>query len=335
MDFADWLHAKTENPQDLHGVHAALFFDYLDTHQTTASPRLQPHWPTTTATAPSTADLHILRPWVPEVTLVHNQAHELVPERQRRHFQAPLVKNTALKAFFGVVLASLTVLMVEAALWLINVPDRESTTGTSVTVWWLKANLIESFRIQTAILGKPMPLACGDHCPRIRGVDPRLGCSTTFGWGVEAEESWPSVLKPRCPRGQRRYPVAGAPTRPNSASPNGQVAQKPERAFGLLGSRCTAGAQGRPLCPAHPCPFDPAGTADGTDLRASAAPATTARAGDYQDNLEIKAQFPNQTVYGLFFQISPNATRTHWPHRLRCWNCLTFQRTCFKPTPST
>ena len=44
---------------------------------------------------------------------------------------------------------------------------------------------------------------------------------------------------------------------------------------------------------------------------ASTSSATMARVGlsDYQDNLaEIKAQFPNQTVHGLFFpQQSPNA----------------------------
>ena len=163
LDFADWLR-HSGVPQDLHGAHAALSLR-LPRHTLRPQPvrdcsRIDPRLlPQHQHRGP-----WCLRPWVPEVTLVHNQAHEL--EQQRRHLRGtPSWRLRHSRPSSRVVLASLpAVLMVEAALWLINVPDRGIYDGDSATVWWLKPIWIRSFRIQTAILFKckPMPLACRD-----------------------------------------------------------------------------------------------------------------------------------------------------------------------------
>ena len=229
------------------------------------------------------------------------------------------MKNTALKAFFGVVLASLTMLMVEAALWLINVPDRGIYDGDSATVWWLKANLDRilphsdghTFQVQTNALGLrgPLPPESGEWILA-------LGCSTTFGWGVEAEESWPSVLSKNLD-----IPVInGGMPGWSTHQAKQRIAQWPDSlkspstvilAYWVRDAQLAPKADHR----AKPTPWPfrlQLGRLMAQALQGdSTASATTARVGlsDYQDNLaEIKAQFPNQTVYGLFFpQKSPNA----------------------------
>ena len=107
------------------------------------------------------------------------------------------MKQQALKAFLGLMLAAFILVMLEGMLWLLNVPDRGIYDGDPATVWWLKPKLNRElphseghrFRVQTNELGLrgPMPPQAGDWILA-------LGCSTTFGWGVEAEESWPQLL---------------------------------------------------------------------------------------------------------------------------------------------
>ena len=107
------------------------------------------------------------------------------------------MRDQAKKAFFGFIFALLIVLFSEVFFQVFNIPDRGIYEGDPATVWWLKPNLEDSlshpdsgsFRLSTGEDG-------------FRGVPPPvtgewvlvLGCSTTFGWGVDDEKAWPTLL---------------------------------------------------------------------------------------------------------------------------------------------
>jgi tetratricopeptide (TPR) repeat protein len=96
-------------------------------------------------------------------------------------------------------LAALALLgLVELGLTLAGLPDPGLYAGDPSSVWWLRPGLDRqvpgpepgsSFHVRTNALG-------------LRGAPPpqqgpwtlALGCSTTFGWGVEAEQAWPARL---------------------------------------------------------------------------------------------------------------------------------------------
>ena len=68
--------------------------------------------------------------------------------------------------------------------------------GDPNTIWWLKPGLSETiegpdgeFLLETNELGLR-----GSSPPEEGPWTLALGCSTTFGWGVEAEEAWPALL---------------------------------------------------------------------------------------------------------------------------------------------
>ncbi len=102
----------------------------------------------------------------------------------------------------GGVLVALTILtLAELGLRLVGMPDPGLYDGDPGSVWWLRADLDRavpgpepdsSFQVRTNALG-------------LRGAPPpeqgpwtlALGCSTTFGWGVEAHEAWPALLAAR------------------------------------------------------------------------------------------------------------------------------------------
>ncbi len=102
------------------------------------------------------------------------------------------------RMMWGIGLALAMLGLLEGALRLLQFPDTGIYRGDPATVWWLRPDLdqfvhhqemAEDFLVQTGGEG-------------FRGGDPpasgewwlALGCSTTFGWGVEAEEAWPALL---------------------------------------------------------------------------------------------------------------------------------------------
>ena len=109
------------------------------------------------------------------------------------------VRAIPLRALLGLLTAALLLLCVEGALWLLDLPAPGLYNGDPRTVWWLRPGLDHVqpfppadrgvFRLQTNALG-------------LRGAPPpdagpwtlALGCSTTFGWGVEADQAWPALL---------------------------------------------------------------------------------------------------------------------------------------------
>ena len=77
-------------------------------------------------------------------------------------------------------------------------PDPGLYEGDRALVWWLRPSLertvtepntTRSFQVRTTALGfrETNPPADGDWTLAV-------GCSTTFGWGVEASEAWPAQL---------------------------------------------------------------------------------------------------------------------------------------------
>lgn len=106
--------------------------------------------------------------------------------------------RSLLKPLLGLSTALVFLLGVEGLLWLLGIPSGGLYAGDLKSVWWLRPDLdttqrlVEedlTFSIQTNGLGLrgPLPPAEGPWTLA-------LGCSTTFGWGVEAEEAWPAVL---------------------------------------------------------------------------------------------------------------------------------------------
>jgi len=100
------------------------------------------------------------------------------------------VRRALKNLLFSVLTAGLLLGGAELTLRLLDWPDTGLYAGDIASVWWLKANLDEtvpfpeesrSFHVTTDALGfrdsHPDAVAC-------------LGDSTTFGWGVDAEQTW-------------------------------------------------------------------------------------------------------------------------------------------------
>ena len=93
----------------------------------------------------------------------------------------------------------LMLLAVEGLLVLAGLPDQGLYVGDRVTDWRLRGHLEE--RVVHEATGESFSLSTssrgfrdeewGSEGPGIVA----LGCSTTFGWGVEASEAWPSHLE--------------------------------------------------------------------------------------------------------------------------------------------
>ncbi len=96
---------------------------------------------------------------------------------------------------------SLTVLALVGLEWglrLAEVPDPGLYAGDPASVWWLRPGLDREladpltgrhFRVRTTPEGLRGPSPPPDGPWTLA-----LGCSTTFGWGVDREEAWPAVL---------------------------------------------------------------------------------------------------------------------------------------------
>jgi len=99
---------------------------------------------------------------------------------------------------FAVLTAGLVLGVLELGLRLAGYPDPGIYAGDPGSVWTLQPNLEARqlnhtqtgarFSVRTNSLGYRGPL------PQPGGIA-ALGCSTTFGWGVEEEQAWPAVLQ--------------------------------------------------------------------------------------------------------------------------------------------
>ena len=209
-------------------------------------------------------------------------------------------------------MASLILLVAEAGLWLLNVPDRGIYDGDPATVWWLKPTLDRqlthpdghTFHVQTNALGLrgSLPPDSGEWILA-------LGCSTTFGWGVEAEESWPHLLSD----GINVPVVNGGMPGWSTHQAKQRLAQWPEslkKPSAVILAYWVRDAQLAPQADVHaqptPWPFRlQLGRLVAGALRGQQrAQAVTERVSlaDYADNLiELKRHFPSQSIYGLFF----------------------------------
>ena len=102
------------------------------------------------------------------------------------------------RALLGGLVALAVLGSVELGLVIADIPARGLYDGDPASVWWLRPGLDEevsgpepgtSFGVRTNELG-------------LRGATPpeegpwtlALGCSTTFGWGVEVHQAWPALL---------------------------------------------------------------------------------------------------------------------------------------------
>ena len=102
------------------------------------------------------------------------------------------------KVLLGALAPLVFFLVAELGLSLLGLPDSGIYDGDRYTNWRLKPNLDQELRheaenqvfsIQTSNKGFR-----GDD-DDLEGLDVvALGCSTTFGWGVEEEEAWPHLL---------------------------------------------------------------------------------------------------------------------------------------------
>lgn len=107
------------------------------------------------------------------------------------------MRNQAKKAFFGFIFAGFILLFAEASFQLFNIPDRGIYAGDPATVWWLKPNLERSLSHPDS---GTFQFSTGED--GFRGTAPPvkgdwvlvLGCSTTFGWGVDDGQAWPALL---------------------------------------------------------------------------------------------------------------------------------------------
>jgi hypothetical protein len=105
------------------------------------------------------------------------------------------------RALAGVLVALVALALLEGALRLAGLPDPGLYDGDPASVWWLKPGLERelpgpdpgsTFLLRTNALGLR-----GELPPPEGPWTLALGCSTTLGWGVQAEEAWPSLLEER------------------------------------------------------------------------------------------------------------------------------------------
>ncbi len=86
----------------------------------------------------------------------------------------------------------------ELLMGILEWPDPGLYEGDRAVVWWLRPNLDRTvtdpltereFRVRTSDLGLREPVPATDTRWTLA-----VGCSTTFGWGVEGDEAWPAQL---------------------------------------------------------------------------------------------------------------------------------------------
>jgi lysophospholipase L1-like esterase len=103
-----------------------------------------------------------------------------------------------LKPILGLSTSVVMLGLIEGGLWLADVPPAGLYEGDLSTVWWLRPGLDTTQRL----VEEDLTFTITTNRLGLRGPPPpeegpwtlALGCSTTFGWGVAAEEAWPAVL---------------------------------------------------------------------------------------------------------------------------------------------
>ena len=109
------------------------------------------------------------------------------------------------KVAMSVVISFLFLMCVEIILTALNYPDIGIYRGDVNHVWWLRKNLdrqvlhVEEEQYFTVITDdKGFRIAeqniKDDHIMKTEDYILALGCSTTFGWGVEGEQTWTHLL---------------------------------------------------------------------------------------------------------------------------------------------
>ncbi|MAA79607.1 MAG: hypothetical protein CL916_10140 [Deltaproteobacteria bacterium] len=101
--------------------------------------------------------------------------------------------NTPKKILFSLFLSIILLVCSEGALQLYEIPSKGIYQGDPATLWTLRPNLNQQ------ISNPPYPFSVRTDKHGFRGEATSgawlaLGCSTTFGWGVEEEEAWPAIL---------------------------------------------------------------------------------------------------------------------------------------------
>ena len=108
------------------------------------------------------------------------------------------------KLAMSIAISVMFLLGLEIILTTINFPDIGIYRGDPNHVWWLRTNLerqvlhIEEKQHFTVITDEQgFRITSGEKNDRTDGVNDyilALGCSTTFGWGVEGEQTWTHLL---------------------------------------------------------------------------------------------------------------------------------------------
>lgn len=107
----------------------------------------------------------------------------------------PTLRHTLRNATLGLLTAALLLGATEGALRALGIPSPGLYEGDPAWVWWLRPDLERAvppapgrpgFPVTTNALGLRGPL------PPEGDWTLALGCSTTFGWGVYADEAWPA-----------------------------------------------------------------------------------------------------------------------------------------------
>ncbi len=104
-----------------------------------------------------------------------------------------------LRALLGAAVAVAFFGLLEGALWVVGLPDPGLYEGDPAWLWTLRPGL------DRAVPGPAGPFQVRTNALGLRGSLPPqdgpwtlvLGCSTTFGWGVEEDEAWPARLAAR------------------------------------------------------------------------------------------------------------------------------------------
>lgn len=112
---------------------------------------------------------------------------------------APRPLPAPVKALLGALVAVLCLLACEGGLQLAGIPDPGLYAGDPAWLWTLRPGL------EREVPGPEGPFEVRTNALGLRGPPPPgagpwtlvLGCSTTFGWGVSADEAWPARLAER------------------------------------------------------------------------------------------------------------------------------------------
>ena len=109
------------------------------------------------------------------------------------------------KVAMSIVISVLFLMCIEIILTALNYPDIGIYRGDPNHVWWLRKNLdrqvlhVEEEQYFTVITDdKGFRITeqniKDDHITKTEDYILALGCSTTFGWGVEGEQTWAHLL---------------------------------------------------------------------------------------------------------------------------------------------